>query len=98
LPSTIERVQREYGPRGLSVLAISDEAPGVVAPWVTARGLTSTVLLDPGGAVMKAYRVTGTPTVYLVGRDGRLVGKAVGTREWTGPAGRALFEALLAAR
>jgi hypothetical protein len=58
--------------------------------------VTSRVLLDPDGAARRAYGVTGTPTVVLVGRDGRLVGRAVGPRDWMGDQGRALVEALLA--
>ena len=51
--------------------------------------------MDPDDAVNKAYRVHVTPTVYLVGRDGKLIGSALGTREWAGPKGRALLEELL---
>ena len=59
------------------------------------KSVTVPVLLDPDGAVTAAYKVTGTPTVFLVGRDGTLVGKVVGTRDWGGPAGLALLAALL---
>jgi len=38
--------------------------------------------------------VTGTPTAYLIGRDGLLIGSAVGPRPWTSPSGRALLHAL----
>jgi hypothetical protein len=35
LPSTIEQVHREYGPRGLAVLAVNiEESRDVVAAWV----------------------------------------------------------------
>ena len=49
-------------------------------------------------AVTQAYRVTGVPKVVLVGRQGDLIGRAVGTRQWTGEKGRGLFEALLSPR
>jgi hypothetical protein len=35
--------------------------------------------------------------VFLIGRNGRLVARAAGNREWEGPAGRALLDALVAA-
>ncbi len=35
--------------------------------------------------------MTVTPTVFLVGRDGRLLGKARGTRPWTSDRGRAVL-------
>ncbi len=93
----MERVLREFGPRGLALLAINiEEDRETVARWVREKRLTSTVLLDAAGAVNRAYRVTGTPTVFVIGGDGRLVAKALSTKEWTGPAGRALLEALVA--
>ncbi|PYN63270.1 MAG: hypothetical protein DMD92_00990, partial [Candidatus Rokuibacteriota bacterium] len=64
--------------------------------WARAKTVTSTLLLDPTGSVNRAYRVTGTPTVFVVGRDGRLVAKAVSTMPWTGPEGRAFLQALVA--
>ena len=39
----------------------------------------------------------GTPTVVLVDRQGRLLGRTVGSREWD-TEGRPLLAALLAAR
>ena len=45
----------------------------------------------------ESYRVRATPTTFVIGRDGRLVARAAGTREWEGPAGRALLDALVAA-
>ncbi len=73
------------------------EPRGTVAAWAKEKGLTVPILLDADGAVTKAYRVTGTPTAVLVDRSGTLVGRAVGTRDWTGAKGRALVAALLAA-
>ncbi len=96
MPSTIEQMHKEFGPRGLAVLAVNiQEGRGVVAPWIKEKKVTSPVLLDRDGSVTAAYRVTGTPTVVLVGRDGKLVGRAIGTRGWTSDAGRALLNALL---
>jgi peroxiredoxin len=96
LPSTILQVHREFAPRGLSVLAINiREARGTVERWVRKNGIQFPVLLDSDGTVTRAYSVSGTPTVFLVGRTGQLVGKAVGPRGWMSEAGRKLLEALL---
>jgi peroxiredoxin len=96
LPSTIEPMQREFGDRGLTVLAIDiQEDPVKVAAWAKQRNLTTAVLLDRDGSVSSSYRVTGTPTAFLLGRDGKLVAKAVGTKPWRSSEGRALLEALL---
>jgi hypothetical protein len=97
LPSTIEQVHREYGPRGLAVLAVNiEESRDVVAAWVGSKRLSMDVLLDAPGDAARAWSVTATPTTFLVGRDGQLVGKVVGERPWTSPGARALLESLLA--
>jgi peroxiredoxin len=97
LPSTIEQVHREFGPRGLVVLAVNmEESRDTVRAWVRDRKLTMDVLLDISGAVNGAWGVAYSPVVFVVGRDGRLVARAIGTREWTAPEGRAFFEALMA--
>ncbi len=66
-----------------------------VRAWATERKLTVSVILDPPGAISRAYQVTSTPMVYIIGRDGKLVGRALGTKPWMGKQGRALLQALL---
>jgi len=84
-------VHRRYGDR-LAVLAISIQEPReTVERFVRAKGLSFPVLLDPTGAATAAYEVTATPTVFLLSRDGKLVGKALGNKAWTSERGRALL-------
>jgi peroxiredoxin len=98
MPSTIETIHRELRDQGLTILAINlGEPRAVVSPWVEQHHLTFPILLDESGAVAGAYRVRGTPTVVLVDRQGRLLGRTVGSREWD-TEGRPLLAALLAAR
>ena len=80
------------------MLAIDiQEEPAKVEAWVRAKGVTPPVLLDRDGAVARAYRVNATPTAVLVGRDGRLIARAVGRRPWDDAAGRALLDTVLGA-
>lgn len=96
MPSAIEQVQREFGDAGLAVVAINiADGKAEVAAWVAARRLTSIFLVDEEGEARRAYRVVYTPTVFLVGRDGRLVARAVGSKAWTGDQGRALLRRLV---
>jgi peroxiredoxin len=98
MPSTLETIHRELRDQGLTILAINlGESRAVVAPWVEQHHRTFPMLLDESGAVAGAYRVRGTPTVVLVDRQGRLLGRTVGSREWD-TEGRPLLAALLAAR
>jgi len=54
------------------------------------------VLLDRSGDVSgRAYGVFGPPTMYFVDRQGRLIGRATGPRDWAAPAAKAFVRALL---
>ncbi|HEY7039075.1 MAG TPA: TlpA disulfide reductase family protein [Methylomirabilota bacterium] len=98
LPVGVEKIVRQRKGQPFAVLAVNIEEPrDVVARYVREAGISAPVLLDGSGKVAGAYRVTATPTTYLIGRDGRLVARAAGTRDWDGPAGRALLDALVAA-
>lgn len=95
----MEQVHKMFNRKGLTVVAVNmKENRNQVANWVKEKKVSSLVLLDSTGAVSQWYRVTGTPTVILIGRKGDMVGRAVGPREWTGEKGRALFETMLSAR
>jgi peroxiredoxin len=92
----MEQVHKEFDQKGLTVLAVNmQENRNQVAHWVKEKNVTSLVLLDADGAVTRLYQVIGIPTVVLIGRQGELIGRAGGSREWTGEKGRRLFEALL---
>jgi len=98
LPS-VDALYKEYKARGLEVRLIDfRESPAVVRKAVAERGYGAPVLLDESGDTSgRVYGVWGPPTVYLLDRQGRLVGRAAGPRGWDSPAARALIETLLAA-
>jgi predicted metal-dependent phosphoesterase TrpH len=90
-------VHREWEPKGVTVLLVDiREDRAKVARAVAERGYVAPVVLDLDGAVSAAYGIHATPTTFLIARDGTIVGRAIGPRPWTGPDGRALFQALVA--
>ena len=94
----LERLWRRYRDRGLVVVGVSADRgdAGPVRRFLRETGVSFPVLLDRAGEVRRRYEVWALPFTYLVGRDGRLRGRAVGERDWDGPAARAVVEALLA--
>jgi thiol-disulfide isomerase/thioredoxin len=93
----LERLHREMGPRGLSVVGVNAHEPApAVQRYGRELGVTFPLVLDPTGKINTLYGVVGIPTTFVVGRDGRAVAFAVGAREWGGAPARALIEALLA--
>ena len=98
LSSTIDRLQRQLFPRRFAVVAVTmRETSEAVAPWVTSRGLSPVFLLDTDGGVTDMYKVTVAPTIYLIGRDHKLVGRVAGTRSWAEGPTRELLDYLLRA-
>ena len=72
------------------------EKPDRVRQVVRERGYVAPVLLDESGDVTgKSYGVWGPPTAYLIDRQGRLIGRVAGPRDWSGPAARAFVQTLL---
>lgn len=94
-------MQRLYArlPRDrFELIAISiDEEPEKLAAFVERYGITFPIGTDPGKQVATAYQTTGVPESLLVDRDGRIVERYVGPREWDAPEHVARIEALFAA-
>jgi cytochrome c biogenesis protein CcmG, thiol:disulfide interchange protein DsbE len=87
----LERLHRSLSGNGLSVVAVSVDAatPGLgvadVRGFVDELGLTFTVLLDPGGEIERLFRVGGLPMTFLIDREGRVLERIVGAKEWDDP-------------
>jgi len=96
LPSTIQQLHRDYASRGLRIVAVNiQESYETADAWSRKEQIAFPIVLDREGTTAATYGVRSTPTVFLIGRDGKLLGATVGTKPWTSPAGRALLEALL---
>lgn len=89
----LDRLSREFADKGFAVLAIAVDRddPQAVEDFVREQAIRLTVPLDPGGEVRKKYEIDALPTSYLIGPDGRFVGRVVGERDWTSPEFRALI-------
>jgi hypothetical protein len=99
LPS-VNQLYSDFKAQGLEVLLIAFREPGAeVGRVARERGYVAPVLIDASGDVTgRVYGVWGPPTVYLVDREGRLVGRAVGPRDWASAAARTLIKDLLTAK
>jgi thiol-disulfide isomerase/thioredoxin len=60
-----------YRARGLVLLAVNlAEAPSDVQKFVTANGITFTVLLDTNGNVGEVYNISAIPATYFIDEGG----------------------------
>ena len=98
MPS-IEALYRDYGPKGLKVLAVSIDDPGTdetIRTFVKQYGLTFEVLHDPKAKISEIYDILGYPETLIVGKDGVIRKKLMSAVDWNSPESRALVERLLA--
>jgi peroxiredoxin len=95
MPS-LGRLNSVYGKNGLSVVAINDyESKEKAAKFIKRNDIGFLVLVDPSGKVSESYRATVLPTTFIIDRDGRAIGKAMGMRDWASPAAMRFFNDLL---
>ncbi len=96
MPS-MERLWQRFKEKGLVIVAINVDRGGAdrVKKFVEEVGVTFPVLFDPEGRVRRNYEIFALPTSYIIGRDGRFLGKIVGERRWDEPEFTELFERLL---
>jgi peroxiredoxin len=93
----MEKVYEDYKDKGLTILAVSIDVGGEhdVKAFAEKMGATFPILLSTKGTITSAYWTWGTPTSYLIDRDGHILGRAIGPRDWNGAEFRAAFDALL---
>jgi len=95
----MEQLHRALEDQGLTILAMDqDESPKLVAKFMRDFRLSFPALIDSGSRVSSQYGVRGLPTTHLIDRRGRVVGGAVGPRDWASRQGHALIRSVLERR
>jgi peroxiredoxin len=98
MPS-MERAAGILGPRGLRIVAVSVDVPGMgdrIVAFAREYGLTFEILHDAPGRIQQQYQTTGVPETFIIGRDGRLRRRIIGADDWSSAANIAFLERLLA--
>ena len=73
-------LDKRFRKQGLVILAISDEDAGKVKPFIAEKGISYTVLLDPGRKVNPLFNVMGIPKTFIYDRSGKLVAESIDMR------------------
>lgn len=69
----------------LTVVSNRGETEKEVRPFMEKRGLNFHVLIDSKKVVWRRYKLTGWPETFLIDRDGTILEKFIGPREWDSP-------------
>ena len=93
---TMGRLHGEFHGRGLEVVAVNlMETRDQVRAFVEEQELTYPILLDRHGEIAERYGVMRLPETVLIGRNGEVIGKAIGFKDWDRDDARQLVASLL---
>jgi peroxiredoxin len=91
MPSLV-KLYNEFKTRDLIVLAIDvQERREIVKNYAEKNNLPFPVLLDTNGKVAYDYGIRSHPVHFLIDRKGRLIGVAMGARDWASAESRNLI-------
>jgi peroxiredoxin len=92
----LERLHQTYQAQDLAVISIDlKETAEQVKAFFEKHSLSFPALLDQNGSVFRDYLVAGMPTTYLIGRDGTLLARGIGGRDWTRAEAQQLIKELI---
>ena len=95
MPS-MEKLHRRLKDQDFVMVAINlQETPAQVKSFFEKLELSFAALLDSSGEVGTWFAVNALPTTFVLDKEGRIIGKALGPREWDSRASIALFEYLI---
>ena len=97
IPS-LEQMQKDLGPAGLRIVAVSVDQGGrdVVQQYAHDMGITFQVLLDPSMDIQRIYQTTGIPESFIINRAGKIEKRVIGAADWTATVNEDLVRRLLA--
>jgi len=82
---TVKRLYEEYSGKGVvfvTVAGSSGSSPSATAKFLKDHGVSWTAVYDERMSVFQLYGVSGTPTYFIIDRDGRIVQKLIGERPY----------------
>ena len=94
MPS-MEKLHEKFKDKDFVMVGINlQESEATILKFYKEHKLTFTTLLDSTGDVGTAFRIRGIPTTFILDKNGIIIGKALGPREWDSRDSFALFEYL----
>ena len=83
MPS-MEKLYQKLKDEGLVILSVSIDEKGaeVVRPFMKNHKLSFPALTDAEGKTKTLYQITGVPESFIIDKDGSIVEKIIGPRDW----------------
>jgi thiol-disulfide isomerase/thioredoxin len=91
----MEKLHQKFKNKDFAMVTVNlQESASQVKQFFKELNLTFTALLDSGGEVGAHFMITAIPTTYILDKEGIIIGKVMGPREWDDKKAFALFEHL----
>ena len=91
----MEKLHQKFKNKDFAMVTINlQESVSQVKQFFKDFKLTFTALLDSDGAVGAHFMITAIPTTFILDKEGIIIGKVMGPREWDDKKAFALFEHL----
>jgi peroxiredoxin len=92
----MQRLYDELNKDGFEIIAVDlMEDEKVVRKFLIQNNLTFPVLLDKRGKVGALYGVRSIPTTYLIDKEGYIIARQIGAREWDTAEIQSVFKEIL---
>jgi peroxiredoxin len=84
---SLEVLHQHFKEKNFVLLTISVDYEGLkpVKEFINKHHYTFPVLLDPNCEVLDLFEVKGIPTTFIIDKKGRMIGRAIGPRDWKNP-------------
>ena len=94
MPS-MEKLHRQLSGKDFAVVTVNiKESASQVKKFFKKHQLTFTALLDTTGKFSSEFGIGAIPTTFILDKNGRIIGRITGPREWDSRESVALFEQL----
>jgi peroxiredoxin len=96
MPS-LEKLYQKLKAKGFEILAVSLDVSGAqaVLPFMKKHKLNFSALTDTKGSIKSLYQTTGVPESFIIDKDGIIVEKVIGPRDWASPGAIRSFRNLI---
>jgi peroxiredoxin len=80
----MEALHKQFKEKDFVLLTVSVDYEGLkpVQEFISKHRYTFPVLLDPKSETLDLFEVKGIPTTFIIDKKGRIIGRAIGPRDW----------------
>jgi len=96
MPS-MEALYQQFKDKNFVFLTISVDYEGLppVKTFIEKQKYSFPVLLDPKNETLDLFGVTRIPTTFIIDKEGRMIGRVIGPRNWKSPEIESLVQQLI---